>query len=163
MKPPSLVFPPERCTPAAHHSWRHSYSSQTQWDMHVIYQYIPCHATLTKYTKAFKKCATQLRHIHTLKKIECLYVLIVIIHQKTGGNTFIEASFSSSGLRKTGTGRFFILLSAWPPLAWKTIKNSSIALQLVSLRAFSTRLLPSSEAEQITRLLTLHFFGRLQP
>lgn len=47
-----------------------------------------------------------------IKTIKCLYVLIVIIHQKTGGNTFIEASFSSSGLRKTGTGRFFILLSA---------------------------------------------------
>lgn len=40
--------------------------------------------------------------------------------------TFIEASFSSSGLRKTGTGRFFTLLSAWPPLAWKEKKKNHI-------------------------------------
>lgn len=47
---------------------------------------------------------------------------IIATYKKPGGDTFIDAFFSSSGLRKTGTGRFFSLLSAWPPLAWKVVK-----------------------------------------
>lgn len=88
---PSHERPPDRFTPAAHRSCAGDIRrNNIDWDFINVFHIFLTYRT----TEVWQQ--------------NCWFQLSFF--------TFIEASFCSSGLRHTGTGRF-ILFSVWPPLA----------------------------------------------
>lgn len=100
---PSHDRPPERFTPAAHR-------------------------TCDKISEADSRPNSHRLRLH---KCKCIFLTKLLILIRSSFFTFIEASFCSSGLRHTGTGRF-ILFSAWPPLA--TYKEQDINNNFIKSR-----------------------------